>query len=217
MSLRESYRVIVVKIVYKQFLISNINTKTNGYKMKLNLGCGNKIYDGYINVDKFDIYNVDIQHDLEKFPYPFEDNWVEEIILSHVLEHIGQNPDIFIKILKEFYRVCKNQALIKIAVPHPRHDDFLSDPTHVRPVTVLGLSLFDKSQNEKWEKSGAANTPLALIHQVNFKVENVSYQIEKDIMKQYELGEIDKSKLDYMIKHYNNVVKQMDIEWRVIK
>ena len=36
-------------------------------------------------------------------------------------------------------------------------------------------------------------------------------------MKQYELGEIDKSKLDYMIKHYNNVVKQMDIEWRVVK
>ena len=123
-----------------------------GMKMKLNLGCGSKIYDGYINVDKFDIYNVDIQHDLEKFPYPFEDNSVEEIILSHVLEHIGQDPDIFIKILKEFYRICKNHALIKIVVPHPRHDDFLSDPTHVRPVTVLGLSLFDKSQNEKWEK-----------------------------------------------------------------
>ena len=185
--------------------------------MKLNLGCGSKIYDGYINVDKFDLYNVDIQHDLEKFPYPFEDNSVEEIILSHVLEHIGQDPDIFIKILKEFYRVCKNQALIKIAVPHPRHDHFLSDPTHVRPITVLGLSLFDKSQNEMWEKRGAANTPLALIHQVNFKVENVSYQIEKNIMKQYELGEIDKSKLDYMIKHYNNVVEQIDIEWRVIK
>lgn len=188
-----------------------------GWNMKLNLGCGNKIYDGYVNVDKFDIYNVDIKHDLEKFPYPFEDNSVEEIILSHVLEHIGQDPDIFIKILKEFYRICKNEALIKIAVPHPRHDDFLSDPTHVRPVTVLGLSLFDKSLNEKWEKSGAANTPLALIHHVNFKVENVNYQIEADIMKQYESGEIGKSKLDEMIKRNNNVVKQIDIEWRVIK
>ena len=185
--------------------------------MKLNLGCGNKLYDGYVNVDKFDIYNIDIKHDLEKFPYPFNDNSVEEIILSHVLEHIGQDPDIFMKILKELYRICKNQALIKIAVPHPRHDDFISDPTHVRPITVLSLSLFDKAQNEQWEKNGAANTPLALIHKVNFKIEDINYKIEKDIMVKFNTGEIDKVKLDYMVKHYNNVVKQIDIKWRVIK
>ena len=185
--------------------------------MKLNLGCGSKLYDGYVNVDKFDIYNIDIKHDLEKFPYPFNDNSVEEIILSHVLEHIGQDPDIFMKILKELYRICKNQALIKIAVPHPRHDDFISDPTHVRPITVLSLSLFDKVQNEQWEKNGAANTPLALIHKVNFKIEDINYKIEKDIMVKFNTGEIDKVKLDYMVKLYNNVVKQIDIKWRVIK
>ena len=120
--------------------------------MKLNLGCGNKIIDGYINVDKFDTYNVDIKHDLEKFPYPFEDDTVEEIILSHVLEHIGQSPDIFIKIIKELYRICKNQALIEISVPHPRHDNFISDPTHVRPITIFGLSLFDRDLNEMGKK-----------------------------------------------------------------
>lgn len=185
--------------------------------MKLNLGCGSKIYDGYINVDKFDLYNVDIQHDLEKFPYPFKDNSVEEIMLIHVLEHIGQEPDIFIKILKEFYRICKNRALINIAVPHPRHDDFVSDPTHVRPITILGLSLFDKDQNQIWEKNGAANTPLALIHKVNFKIEDINYQIEDDIMAKFKAGDINKSKLDYMIKHYNNIVRQIEIKWRVIK
>ncbi len=186
-------------------------------EMKLNLGCGNKIYDGYVNVDKFDVYDVDIMHDLEKFPYPFNDNSVDEILLSHVLEHIGQAPDLFIKILKEFYRICKNKALINIAVPHPRHDDFISDPTHVRPITVLGLSLFDKSQNEEWEKMGAANTPLALIHKVNFKIEGINYQVEKDVMSKLEAGDIDKSKLDYMMKHYYNVIKEINIKWRVIK
>ena len=185
--------------------------------MKLNLGCGNKILDGYVNVDKFDLYNVDIKHDLEKLPYPFDDNSVEEIIMSHVLEHIGQDPDVFINILKELYRICNNLALIKIAVPHPRHDDYISDPTHVRPITVLGLSLFEKAQNEEWEKTGAANTPLGLIHNVNFKIEGVHYQIEDDIMKKFKAGDIDKLKLDYMVKHYNNVVKQIDVKWRVLK
>ncbi len=185
--------------------------------MKLNLGCGNKIYDGYVNVDKFDFYKIDVKHDLEKFPYPFKDDSVEEIELSHVLEHIGQDPDVFIKILKEFYRICNNQALINIAVPHPRHDDFISDPTHVRPITVLGLSLFDKAQNEEWEKIGGANTPLGLIHNLNFKIESISYIIEDDIMSKYRSGEIDKSRLDYMMKYYNNIVKQLNIKWRVIK
>ena len=177
--------------------------------MKLNLGCGNKIMEGYVNVDKFNLYNIDIKHDLEKIPYPFETESVEEIILSHVLEHIGQDPNVFIQILKEFYRICKNQDLINIAVPHPRHEAFISDPTHVRPITVLGLSLFDKDLNKKWEKNGAANSPLALIHKVNFKIEDISYDIDADILAKFKKGEIDKAKLDHMIKHYNNVVKNI--------
>ena len=67
--------------------------------MKLNLGCGSKILDGYVNVDKYSYYEPDIIHDLEKFPYPFEDNSIDEIFLSHVLEHIGQSPEIFMKII----------------------------------------------------------------------------------------------------------------------
>ena len=136
--------------------------------MKLNLGCGNKVIEEYINVDKFDLYNVDLKHDLETFPYPFEDDSVKEIILSHVLEHIGQSPEIFIKILKELYRICKNQALIKISVPHPRHDNFISDPTHVRPITIFGLSLFDRDLNEKWEKKWSSKYSISIYTQCKF-------------------------------------------------
>jgi len=46
---------------------------------KLNLGCGDKIIPGYINIDKYKTFDPDIIHDLEKFPYPFKDNTIIEI------------------------------------------------------------------------------------------------------------------------------------------
>ncbi|GIR90283.1 MAG: hypothetical protein CM15mP89_2880 [Gammaproteobacteria bacterium] len=36
--------------------------------MKVNLGCGNKILQGWVNLDKYDVYPVDVVHDLETFP-----------------------------------------------------------------------------------------------------------------------------------------------------
>ena len=185
--------------------------------MKLNLGSGSKILKGYVNVDKFQYYNPDVVHDLEKFPYPFEDNSVDEILLSHVLEHIGQNPDVFNNIIKELYRICKNNSIVDIRVPHPRHDDFISDPTHVRPITILGLQLYDKNLNEKWENMNAANTPLALIHGVNFIIKDVNFVLENNYIKLLESKEIDQNELQECIKKYNNVVKEMKIKWVALK
>ena len=82
--------------------------------LNLNLGSGSKRIKDYINVDKYNTFNPDIVHDLEQFPYPFKDNSVDNILLSHVLEHIGQHPDTFNLIMKELYRICKNQTLISI-------------------------------------------------------------------------------------------------------
>ena len=185
--------------------------------MKLNLGCGSKILEGYTNVDKFDYYKPDIVHDLEITPYPFEDNSIDEIILNHVLEHIGQDPNIFNNIIKELYRICKNKTVIHIRVPHPRHDDFISDPTHVRPVTILGLQLYDKELNEKWEKGGFANSPLALIHNVNFKVLNVVYVVDDKYKKLLNEKKITEAEVNEFMHKYNNVIKEIQIEWSVIK
>ena len=184
---------------------------------KLNLGSGDKRMPGFLNLDKFDTFKPDIVHDLEIFPYPFLDNEIDEIKLIHVLEHIGQSADVFIKIIKEIYRICCDQANIHISVPHPRSDDFLADPTHVRPVTTLGLSLFDLELNKQWQKMGAANTPLAIIHNVNFKIiknEIVLNPKYADMIKEKKISTND---LPDLIEKYNNVVKQTNYIWKVIK
>jgi hypothetical protein len=185
--------------------------------IKLNLGCGSKILQGYINIDKFDSYNPDIVHDLEKFPYPFKDNSVNEILLSHVLEHLGQSPDTFNNIIKELYRICLNGSKINIIVPHPRHDDFLSDPTHVRPITVFGLTLYDQELNKEWEKKGNANTPMGIIHNVNFKVIDVNMVLDEKYESLIKIGKIKHEEIKDIISKYNNVVKEMRIIWEVIK
>jgi len=70
-----------------------------------------------------------------------------------------------------------------IVVPHPRHGNFLSDSTHLRPITVLGLSLYNKKKNKQWEKENTANSPFDLIHNVNFKIIDVRYDLTKDCVK----------------------------------
>ena len=174
---------------------------------KLNLGSGDKKIDGFLNVDKFDTFKPDIVHDLETFPYPFNDNEIDEIKLIHVLEHIGQSPDIFIEIIKQLYRICCDQAIIHI----------LADPTHVRPITTLGLSLFDLELNKQWQKIGAANTPMAIIHKVNFKIIKNEIVLSPKYSSMLKEKKITNNQLQEIIDKYNNVVKQTNYILKVIK
>ena len=57
--------------------------------MKLNLGCGDKILEGYVNVDVADERAgaaPDINCDISGLSI-FEDNCAEEILAVHVVEH----------------------------------------------------------------------------------------------------------------------------------
>ena len=185
--------------------------------MKINLGSGNKKYKGFLNLDKFDVFKPDIVYDLETFPYPFKDNEIEEIKMYHILEHLGQIPEIFNNIMTELYRICKNQAIIDIRVPHPRHDNYLADPTHVRPITTMTLQLYDRELNEKWREIGAANTQLAVINNVNFKIIETIIKLEKKYHILLKENKIDQNQIEEYINKYNNVVVETQYKLKVIK
>lgn len=58
-------------------------------KIKIDLACGdNKRGQDWIGVDIVNIPSVDIVYDLSVYPWPFEDNSVDEINCSHYIEHI---------------------------------------------------------------------------------------------------------------------------------
>jgi len=177
--------------------------------MKLNLGCGSRILDGWLNVDKFG--TPDLKWDLESFPWPWADNSVDEILLSHVLEHLGQSPQTFIDIMRELYRVCRDGATVHIRVPHPRHDNFLIDPTHVRPILAATMEMFSRSANLEWQRTGAPTTPLALYHDVDFElVSNISH-LDEPYRSLYQDGKISAEELQKLDRTLNNVIVEVEL------
>ncbi len=185
--------------------------------LKLNLGCGFKRIPGFINVDSVPACNPDQVVNLEAFPWPWADNSVAEVQLIHVLEHLGRESEVFIGIMQELYRVCTDDAKIHIIVPHHRHDNFQSDPTHVRPITPLGLSLFDRAQCESWIAAGFANTPLAVYYKVDFETLSIQYDYEEQWLRKVASGQITTMQLTEAAQHQCNVITQIRYQLRVRK
>lgn len=96
--------------------------------MKLNLGCGRDIKEGYVNLDFVKGKGVDVVWDMDNFPYPLEDNKFDEVNYVNIMEHLLY-PD---KAIREIYRVSKNNAIINIRTPHYSHPGIWWDLTHRR-------------------------------------------------------------------------------------
>lgn len=105
--------------------------------MKLNLGCGGKAPQGWVNVDyalgaklvkfpffsainrKIKFFNMDWDkgifiYDLRQ-NFPWQDNSIDVIYSSHTLEHLTRKEGLHF--LKECHRVLKKKGLIRIVVP----------------------------------------------------------------------------------------------------
>jgi hypothetical protein len=185
--------------------------------MRLNLGCGGRKFSDWVNVDKYSACGPDQVADLEQFPWPWPDNSVEEVRMYHVLEHLGRDTAVYLDIIKELYRVCRDGARINIVVPHPRHDDFLGDPTHVRPITTDNINLFSQAKNREWAATGAANTPLGLYLGVDFTIETASLDLAEPWNELFEQKKVSPADLNHAIRSYNNVVRQIHITVQAIK
>ncbi len=81
---------------------------------KINFGCGQYKKEGFINIDISPATYPDILHDLEKIPYPFEDESIDLVEADHVLEHLN-NP---LSVMKEIWRILKPGGRATIKVPH---------------------------------------------------------------------------------------------------
>jgi len=112
---------------------------------RVDLACGQSKKSGYIGIDRIAETNVDIVHDLNKFPWPFEDNSVYEFFCSHYVEHC---PDL-VRFMEEVYRCLMPDGTIEIFAPFYTSVRAWQDPTHVRGITDITFLYFSQEKSKE--------------------------------------------------------------------
>ena len=118
------------------------SSKTN-LPRKLNVGCGRNPVPGWINLDAVALPGVDLVADLEQCatkPLPLPDNSIDEMLLSHVLEHIRQP----LPLMHELWRIAVPEAKMIVRAPYGSSDDAFEDPTHVRQFFLHSFGYFSQ-------------------------------------------------------------------------
>lgn len=116
--------------------------KTEEYKRGLkclNIGCGKKRFPGAVNVDIRRTEAVDLVHDLNKIPWPFEDGYFDRVMALDILEHL----DDLIITMEEIYRITKAGVLIQARTNFWQSEQAFTDPTHKMFFTPHSFDYFD--------------------------------------------------------------------------
>lgn len=109
----------------------------------LNLGCGFAPLEGATNHDlSKHSPHVDIAHDLDSMPWPWADGVFDRIVAADVFEHLKSEVSEW---LDECHRILAAGGALEIRVPHYRHENAFTDPTHRRFFTQHTFDYWDRS------------------------------------------------------------------------
>jgi SAM-dependent methyltransferase len=106
----------------------------------IDLGCGGKKLKGAIGIDKLLGDSIDICHDIEAGPLPFESDSIDIVYSDQFLEH----TENLINVISEIFRVLSPGGCMICRVPYFRSSWAYIDPTHKRFFTINTLDYFAK-------------------------------------------------------------------------
>lgn len=110
--------------------------------IRLEIACGQQKDDGWVGVDIVKTAVTDVVHDLNSYPWPFEDGSVAEARCSHYIEHV---PDL-IAFMNEVHRILAPGAQCLFIAPYYTSVRAWQDPTHVRAISEQTFLYF----NQEW-------------------------------------------------------------------
>lgn len=112
---------------------------------RLNLGCGNDIRPGFVNLDVVALPGVDVVHDLGILPLPFDSGRFEHVVCRDILEHLEYLP-----LLAEIHRVLAPGGTVRVRVPHFSARINYIDPTHIKRFSFRTFDFFDAELSKNW-------------------------------------------------------------------
>jgi predicted SAM-dependent methyltransferase len=108
--------------LHNRFSLSHrrkIRDLQNGMELRINIGCGNDVLDGWINIDAFmpsinsdSVLLVDLRERL-----PLKDGSASIVYAEHLLEHFDRQQYV-LPMLRDFHRVLKDGGVVRVIVPN---------------------------------------------------------------------------------------------------
>lgn len=128
-----------INIFLSKFELNIIRAKGNSFRngINLNIGCGHYEINGFASLDVYSAHYYKnkgkfnrIQYDIRKDKIPYNNETVDTIYCSHVIEHIETN--FVLNFLSESYRVLKYGGILRIACPDAKflYSQLLSRPKY---------------------------------------------------------------------------------------
>lgn len=167
-------------------------------KIKLDLACGDRKTPGFRGVDKYKTKSTDDLVDLLKFPWPWEDNSVDEVVCNHFFEHIPglDRP----KFMNELHRILKVGAKAVIVVPYGQSNRAVQDYTHAWPPVVAESFLYF---NKKWRTENKLTHGLyAMTCDFDF---GYGFAVDQEVAMKSQEAQA------FSVKYYNNAATDLQV------
>ncbi len=139
--------------------------------VKLNLGSGTVVKEGFVSVDKFQQENVEQIQDLFSYPWIWDNDSIGGVYASHLIEHIPHDPSIrhgwaltrgmgkwaeklatldgFFCFFAEVWRICQHGAEVECIAPFGMSVRALQDPGHRRSIVAETVSYLTPGDDRK--------------------------------------------------------------------
>ena len=163
------------------------------HPFRLDIACGQSKTPGFFGVDIAKGKDVDLVWDLEKFPWPFPDSSVDEVVCNHYVEHTKD----LISFMNELHRVMVPGGQALIRAPYYNSIRAWQDPTHTRAISEATFLYY----NQGWLKQNKLDHyPITA---------DFDYSFGYDFMPDWAMRAEEARA--FAVRHYTNVVADIQV------